>query len=133
MDITMPAIAAITLADGQSAPVNHAFSPVTTDGAKATWADRSPGAPSGYLVINHEVRQPAQSGAAYRVLAGFNIPVMATVDGVPTVVRNSSASIAFNFSASSTEQERKDMLAFVSNYLTKADVKTSITNIEPFY
>lgn len=129
----MPAIAAITLADGATTPVNHTFAPVTTDGAAAEWADRSPASPAGFLKMNHEVGQPASPSAAYRVKIGFNIPVMATVDGVPTVVRNSSASVTFNFSTQSSEQERKDMLAYVKNALSNSSIATSVTNIEPFY
>lgn len=129
----MPAIAAISINDGQSTPVSHTFSPVTTNGAKAEWADRSPASPAGFLGISHEVRRPATASAAQRVIIGFNIPVMETVNGVATVTRFSSAKLEMNFANLSTEQERKDLLAYVKNFLTNASVATSVTDLEPFY
>jgi hypothetical protein len=64
---------------------------------------------------------------------GFNIPTVATVDGVDKVVRNSSAQVILNVHPEATLQERKDLLAYVANFLDKADVKTSVNNLEPFY
>lgn len=129
----MPAIAALSINDGASTPVAHTFNPVSTTGARASWADRSSGLPSGYLTLTHEVRQPGQVGSAYRIIIGANNPVVADVAGVDQVVRNSSAKVELNFSALSSEQERKDLLAYVTNFLSNASVKTSVQNIEPFY
>lgn len=129
----MPAIASLVINDGQTTPVAHTFAPVTTDGAEAKYADRAPALPIGYLQISHEVRQPASSTAAYRVITGFNFPVLATINSVLTKVRNSSAQVVFNFAQDSTDQERKDALAYVSNFLANSTVKTSIQNVEPFY
>lgn len=129
----MPAIAALVLADGQTTPANHTFAPVTTTGSHAEFADRAPASPAGYLGIIHEIVKPSTPTAAYRVKMGFNLPVLATVGGVPTVVRNSSAQVIFNFAQLSTEQERKDALAYVKNMLANASVVTSIKDIEPFY
>ncbi len=129
----MPAIAAIAINDGAASPVSHTFNVVSTDGARGKWADRSPGIPTGFLTISHEVRNASSPSAAERIIMGFNVPVMATADGVTSVVRNSSAQVTLNLSPSSTEQERKDLLAYVANFLANASVKTSVQNIEPFY
>lgn len=129
----MPQITALSVKDGAATPVTHTFQPVTTNGAKAEWADRSAGLPTAYLKIQHEVRQPATATAAFRVIAGFNIPVSQSVAGVDTVVRNSSASVTLNLSPQSTEQERADLLAYVANFLALPEVKTSVKNIEPFF
>jgi hypothetical protein len=129
----MPALAALTVNDGASTPVAHTFNPVSTNGAKADWADRSPGAPAGFLRISHEVRNPGTPTAAYRMILGFNVPVSATVNGVVQVIRNSSAQVTLNFAPDATEQERKDLLAYVANTLGLATMKTSAQNIEPFW
>jgi hypothetical protein len=129
----MSALASLSINDGQATPVAHTFNPVSTDGSRAQWAERSAGVPSGYFTLSHEVRNPASATAAYRVLIGLNVPVMATVNGVLTVVRNSSAQVTLNCSAQSTVQERKDLLAYVANFLGNATVKTSVQDLEPFY
>lgn len=129
----MPAIAAITINDGASSPAAHTFAPVTTNGAQAEWADRSPASPAGFLTLRHEVRRPASPTGAQRVIISGNFPVMETVGGIATVTRNSSVKLEINFSNSSSEAERKDVLAYVKNFLANATVTTSITNIEPFY
>lgn len=129
----MPAIAALSINDGAETPVAHVFSPVTTDGSKAGWADRAPGIPSGFRTISNDVRAPSGAGAAYRSVWGFNIPVTATVGDVVTVVRNSSAKVELNFSSQSTEQERMDLLAYVRNTLSLTAAEESVKNVEPFY
>lgn len=129
----MPAIAALTINDGATTPVAHVFNVVTTTGSKAEWADRSPGVPAGYLKFQHQVEQPAGQRTVYRITIGAHNPVMATVDGVPTVVRYSSAQVTLNLAPDSSLQERKDLLAYVTNFLANASVKTSVENIEPFY
>lgn len=129
----MPAIAAVTINDGQSTPVARTFSPVTTNGAKAEWAERSSTSPAGFLGISHEVRRPASAGAAQRIIIGFNLPVVETVNGVAQVTRYSSAKVEMNFANLSTESERKDLLAYVRNFLANASVATSVASIEPFY
>lgn len=129
----MPAIAALTINDGASTPVAHTFSPVTTNGSKAEWADRSSALPAGFLGISHEVRRPASALAAQRVVIGFNCPVVETANGVATVTRYSSAKLEINFSNLSTESERKDLVAYIKNFLANATVTSSLVNIEPFW
>lgn len=129
----MPAIAALTINDGAATPVAHIFAPVTTDGAKGQFADRSSGIAAAYARLNHEVRAAAQPGAANRIIIGFSVPVTAVVDGVTKVVRTSSAQVAINCAQESTEQERKDLLAYVANCLGLASVKQTVQNLEPFY
>lgn len=129
----MPQLAAITLNDGATTPVAHTFAPVSSNGQKAEWADRSSTTPAGFQGITLEVRKPVNSGSAHRVLIGLNMPVEQVVNGVPTVVRYNTAKLEMNFSGSSSEQERKDGLAFVKNFLANAGVATSVSNLEPFY
>lgn len=129
----MPAIAAMTINDGLATPVAHTFSPQTTSGSKAQWADRSPSIPAGYRTISHELADPNGTRTVHKVTLGFMIPVVATVDGSDTVVRYNSAQVTLNVNPQSTLQERKDLLAYVANTLGNANVKTSVENLEPFY
>lgn len=129
----MPAIAALSINDGLSTPVAHTFAPKSTNGAKAEWADRSPTIPAGYRLISHEVADPNGSRTVHRLTMGFMFPVVATVDGVDTVIRYDSAQVVLNIHPDSTLQNRKDALAYVTNFLSNATVKTSVENLEPFY
>jgi hypothetical protein len=129
----MPAIAALSINDGQGAPVAHTFSPVSTDGAKASWADRSPSIPAGFRQISLEVSPPSGSRTVHRLTAGYMVPVVATVNSVDTVVRYSSAQVTLNVHPDSTLQERKDLLAYVANSLDLASWKSSVENLEPHY
>lgn len=129
----MPAIAALSINDGQVAPVAHTFSPVSTDGSKASWADRSPSIPAGYRQISLEVSPPSGSRTVYRLTGGYMMPTVAAVNGVDTVVRYSSAQVILNIHPDATLQERKDILAYVANSLDLASWKTSVENLEPHY
>lgn len=129
----MPAIAALSINDGQASPAAHTFSPVSTDGSKAAWADRSPSIPAGFRQISLEVSPPSGSRTVHRLTAGYMVPVVATVNSVDTVVRYSSAQVILNVHPDSTLQERKDLLAYVANSLDLASWKTSVENLEPHY
>lgn len=129
----MPQLAAIVLADGQVVPANHTFSPSSSTGQKADWLDRSAGTPAGFQGISMEVRKPSSAGSAHRVIIGMNLPVVATVDGSPQVVRYNTAKMEINFSSASSEQERKDAVAFLKNFLGNATVAGAIKDLEPFY
>lgn len=130
----MPAIADIVLQDAAATPVNHTFGVVTTNGAKADWAERSSLTPAGYLGISHEIRKESPTGPkANRVVITGMFPVTQTVNGIPTVTRYNSAKVELNFAQESTDQERKDVLAYMTNFLSNANVKTSVQILQPFY
>jgi len=129
----MPAIAALTINDGLAVPVAHTFNPVTTDGSKALFADRSPTIPAGFRQISFEVTPPSGNRTTHKITAGYMNPTVATVDGVDKVVRYSSAQVILNIHPEATLQERKDLLAYVANSLDLASIKTSVENLEPFY
>lgn len=128
-----PAIAALTINDGQASPAAHTFDPVTTDGSLAKWADRSPSIPAGYRSLSWEVVPPSGNRTTHKLTLGISVPVVATVNGVDTVVRYSSGQVVLNVHPESLLQERKDLLAYVANFLGIAGVKTSVQNLEPYY
>lgn len=129
----MPALGNIVLKDGQSTPVDHTFTPVTTNGALAELANRTASSPRGFENLRIEMLKPAGGATAYKLRVGFNDPVEANVDGVVTVVRNNSAEIKLNFSADSTAQERLDTLAMMASLLGHATIKLMAQNVEPIY
>lgn len=129
----MPALATLTINDGQASPAAHSFVAKGTDGALSRFQELSAGTPAGFFTLSHEYVSPTNATAAHRIKLGLNVPVMATVDGVPTVVRNSSAQVIFNLSQYSSDQERKDLIAYVTNALSNATVKSTVVNLEAFW
>lgn len=129
----MPAIASMSINDGQTTPVAHTFAPVTTDGETAKWADRSPTIPAGYKTLSIDVSPPTGSRTVYKHTTGLMDPTVATVNAVDQVVRYNSAQLVLNFHPESTVQERKNLLAYVVNSMNNANVKLSVENLEPFY
>lgn len=129
----MPAIAALTINDGQATPAPKTFTVVGTTGAKATWADKTSGVPVGYTRVTREVREAKSKDGAHSVLYGWEFPTTALVNGVLTRVRVSSAQVRINFAQDSTDAERKDINALVANALLEAGHKVANANIEPHY
>ena len=129
----MPAIATLTINDGNATPVAHTFAPQSTTGARAQWADRSPTIPAGFRTISHELAEPNGNRTVNKVTMGFVCPVVATVDGSDTVVRYNSGQLVLNIHPQSTLQERKDLYAYMANSMANGSIKTSVENLEPFY
>lgn len=130
----MPAIAALTLADGQGTPVNHTFSPLNASGQSASWIDRSATTIAGARTISNEVRTPAVPGGAQRNIWTFKLPIEAVgTNGSTTVVGFSSCKVEFNFRQEATLQEMKDAYAYVKNLFAVAAVKTGVEGMEPHY
>jgi hypothetical protein len=129
----MPQLGNIVINDAAATPVAHTFAPVTSNGRLAELANRTATTPKGFETLRVECRKPEGQSTVYRVTAGLNDPVEAVVDGQTVVVRNSSFEGKFNFSPESTAQERKDLVALVSNLFAHATFKSTCENLEPIY
>lgn len=130
----MPAIAAIAIADGKVSPATHTFSPTTTNGQKANLDNRSGPFPSAFENLSIEVIKPTSPLGAYRLTATLKLPVTATdVGGVERVSRFAKADVTMHFTQESTEAERKDACALVSNLFAHATMKDIVAKLEPLY
>jgi len=139
----MTAIAALTLANGESTPANKTFNPVSIDAAGvARWADRSGGIALGYPVVTFALKSPSKTSRAYKVTAKVQLPVLeqtsaSTASGIqpaPTLAYNLLANVEMVLPERSTLAQRKDMLAFLRNYLANATVITAaVENFESVY
>lgn len=130
----MPAIGNIVLADATSpTPVNHTFGPVTTDGAKAKFANRAALTPRGFETLQIEVLSPNGSQGAHRVRASMGDPTEVTSNGVIVIDHINSCEHVFNFSQSSTEQERRDIVKMTANLLLSTTFVDVISKLEPVY
>lgn len=129
----MPAINAISINDGKSTPVAHVFEPLTTDGKKAIFLNRAPGQPNAFERLELSVSEPKSPTGAYRVVGSLTRPILATVDGVDTVVRTSRVNFDINCSQSGSLAERKDDVALIANLFDDTSFRTAVQNLEPFY
>ena len=138
----MTAIAALTLADGQTTPANHTFNPVNIDQAGvAKWADRSGGIALGFPVVTFSMRNPSKTSRNYKVMGKVVVPVLevtspSTASGIqpaPTLAYN----LTFNFDMvlpeRSTLAQRNDLLAYSKNVLSHAVISAAVQSFESVY
>lgn len=109
---------AITLADGQTTPVNHTFSPASNgaDGV-CRWLDRehNAGVSIGFSTLTYSVREPIKPGGPSRVKLSISVPKLDTSTVVPSLVGTGSATVEFIFPGAFTLSDRKDLRAFIMN------------------
>lgn len=147
----MPALAALTINDGQATPVAHIFSPVRLDDkGVATFFDRSGGIAIGFPRLTFSMREPngnVQAGSAsdkrrnYKSILTIDVPTMestsaATGTGIapaPTVAHVHSARNEFLLPERGTAAERKNLFAYVTNSIGNATIAAALQNLEAFY
>lgn len=139
----MSAIANVVINDGQATPVSHTFAPVTIDAqGVAKWADRSGGISVGFPTLSYSLKNPTGNSKSYKLTAKVMLPVLeqtspSTATGIqpaPTVAYNLLANIEMVLPERSTAQDRKNLLAYVKNYLANATVVTAgVENYEAVY
>lgn len=129
----MAAIAPVVLNDGQATPVAHTFAPDDMQDGVARWADRSGGIALGYPVISFSLRKPNKQTRNYKLIAKVQVPTLevtspSTSTGIqpaPTKAYDCLATIEMVLPDRSTQQERKNLLAYLKNYLANATVITA--------
>lgn len=138
----MSAIAALSLADGQATPVNHTFSPVNIDASGvAKWADRSGGIALGFPVVSFSLRNPSKTNRNYKITAKVVLPVLevtspSTSTGIqpaPTLAYNLTANVELVLPERSTQSQRDDLRAYVTNFLTKSVIISACQSFESVY
>jgi hypothetical protein len=138
----MSAIASMTLADGQATPANHTFAPVGIDQASvAKWADRSGGIALGFPAVSFSLRSPSKTSRNFRLTAKVVTPVLevtspSTSTGIqpaPTLAYNLVANVDIVLPERSTVAQRKDLIAFLKNYLATTTIQNAVENFEQVY
>lgn len=138
----MAAIAALTLADGKTPPVNHTFSPDNIDATGvAKYKDRSGGIALGYPTVSLGIRPPTKGSRLYRVTVKIATPILevtspSTSTGIqpaPTLAYTPLFTGEFVLSERSTLAERKDLLAYVKNMFANAVITSAVHDFESVY
>lgn len=138
----MATIAALTLNDGQATPVSHTFSPVRVDAAGvAKWTDRSSGISLGFPVITLGLREPTKGSRNFKVTSKIVVPILeqtsaSTASGIqpaPTLSYALQADLTVILPERSTLANRKDLEAYLKNFIASAVMSTALLNFENAY
>lgn len=136
----MAQIAALTVNDGQATPVAHTFSvqkagnQPSANTTLSAWEDRSSGYVVGYNRISIMGRFPDKHNRSTKTVIKITAPVMETVSNntvsgiapAPTVSYTPLATIEFVCPERSSLASRKDLLAYVRNFLGNAVVSNAV-------
>lgn len=138
----MSAIASMTINDGAATPVAHTFAPVNIDASGvAKWADRVGGIALGFPVITALVKTPNGTSRNYRVSLKIVTPVLevtspSTSTGIqpaPTKAYDLIGTVEFVLPERSSLAERKNLLAYVKNFMANANVTNALESFESVY
>lgn len=138
----MASIASMTLADGQTTPVNHTFSPVGIDQVGvAKWEDRVSGIALGFPVVSFSLRAPTKGSRNYKMTAKVVTPVLevtspSTATGIqpaPTLAYDIIANVDMVLPERSTLAQRKDLLAYLKNFMANAAFINAVESFERVY
>lgn len=115
----MPQLTALVLQDQAATPASHTFNPRDIIDGVGSLVETS-GVPLGNSIVTISSKQSKTTGK-WKGIVKIVVPVVATqvINGIstPVVVRTAYAETTFTFEATSTAQERKDIVAFMRNSL----------------
>lgn len=123
----MSQIASFTLLDGQATPVSKTFTPIRINqNGVALFAERSGGIPLGFPMVTLSLVEPSKSSPNYKVTAKITVPVMeatstSTSTGIqpgPTVAFTMTANVSCSISHRSSLAQRKDLHAYLTNFMS---------------
>lgn len=114
----MPQLANLVLTDRAGTPVNHTFIPRDIVGNVASVVE-STGVPVGDKRVTLSLRNTGNGNYVVSLKLVFPVVNDQTINGVttPVVVRTAYADLDLKFSATSTLQERKDMVGQLASAL----------------
>lgn len=114
----MPQLANLILTDRAATPVNHTFTPRDVVGGVGAVVESS-GVPIGNNTFTVGVTKTPAGRYKSTVRLAVPVVVTETINGVarPAVVRTAYADLTFTFDATSSEQERKDMVGMLASSL----------------
>jgi hypothetical protein len=127
----MPQLTSFTVEDRESTPVDHVFTPRDIVGGVGTVSESS-GIPIGDREVTISLRKTPQNRYRATLKGRFPIVQTQTLNGVstPVVVRVANIDCTFSFDATSTEQERKNVVGMFQNMLDPSVVLINDTVVK---
>lgn len=127
----MPSFATLTLADGQTTPVNHTFTPVSLQSGLGVWNDRSKSVLLEQPYVTAKTTKSANSTGLLRQQFTINVPLYSAVDGKQ--LNNVGATIEVRIPANSTQAQRDDIAAYVKNFAASTVFAAMVKNGEGLF
>lgn len=128
----MPAIAAITLADGQAAPVNHTFTvarPQNGDSKPSEWRDLTNTVRSQQVTLTGVLRKATGNQSRDKVSMAVLLPIVRNNSaGVAETIDTASCRIEFTLPNSLNAQERKDLLAYAKGFIANGQIPSLVVD-----
>jgi len=132
----MPQLQDLVLTDRESTPVDHTFHPRDIVTGVGTVAE-STGVPIGDNVVTASLRRTPTNRYKAVVKGTFPIVQTQTINGIdtPVVVRTANVEFNFSFDATSTEQERKNVVGMMASSLgtSKTLINDLLTKLQGVY
>lgn len=132
----MAQISQLTLADGETVPASHVFNPTLPQKGSepAMWTN----AETGTMVGNRKVTlRVLEKASKFDVEARIQDPVLSAIPttccepgNIPKVAYTDMVSISFSLAKSSTEANRKDILAYAISLLGTQVMVNAVTKLE---
>lgn len=132
----MPQLQNLVLTDRKATPVAHAFTPFDIKNGVGTVVEQT-GVPVGNNRFTVSLRRTGNT--RYKAQLQLVMPVTQneTINGIvtPKVVRTAYADVSFTFDATSSDQERKDLVGMLQSSLdaTKVLVNDTVVNLQGVY
>lgn len=124
----MPAFSTITLADGQSTPANHTFTPVSLSEGLAVWNDRAKSVQLEQPYITAKTTRGRSQAAMTRQTFTLNVPSFNSVEG--KLVNTVGARIEILLPGNSSQAQRDDIAAYVKNFASSSTFSAMVKNME---
>jgi len=131
----MPQLQNVVLKDRQATPADHTFTPLDISNGVGTVVESS-GVPVGQNRLTISQRS---SAGKFRPSLRLALPVVQTqtINGVatPVVVRTAYVEVNFTFDATSTFDERNNLVGLLSSALdpSKALINDTVVNLQGVY
>lgn len=132
----MPQLQNLVLTDRKATPVAHTFTPFDIKNGVGTVVEQT-GVPVGNNRFTVSLRRVGNT--RYKAQLQLVMPVTQneTINGIvtPKVVRTAYADLSFTFEATSSDQERKDLVGMLQSSLDAAKVlvNDTVVNLQGVY
>lgn len=132
----MPQLQNLVLTDRKATPVAHTFTPFDIKNGVGTVVEQT-GVPVGNNRFTVSLRRVGNT--RYKAQLQLVMPVTQneTINGIvtPKVVRTAYADLSFTFEATSSDQERKDLVGMLQSSLDTAKVlvNDTVVNLQGVY
>lgn len=132
----MPQLQNLVLTDRKATPVAHTFTPFDIKNGVGTVVEQT-GVPVGNNRFTVSLRRVGNT--RYKAQLQLVMPVTQneTINGIvtPKVVRTAYADLSFTFEATSSDQERKDLVGMLQSSLDTAKVlvNDTVINLQGVY